>query len=48
MGRPTWTTTGPTWETQSAVYRLNGDYNPLHIGTSPPFPFSLSLDFNDS
>lgn len=31
LGRPTWTAKGPTWPTQSVLYRLNGDYNPLHI-----------------
>lgn len=27
-----WTLTEKTLETQSDLYRLNGDYNPLHIG----------------
>lgn len=31
LGRPTWTMKGSTWETQTALFRLNGDYNPLHI-----------------
>jgi acyl dehydratase len=28
---PQWTVTEPTIKTQSDFYRLNGDYNPLHI-----------------
>jgi len=31
LGPPKWTTKGPTWPEQSVLYRLNGDYNPLHI-----------------
>jgi len=34
LGRPTWTAKGPTWPEQSVLYRLNGDYNPLHIDPS--------------
>jgi peroxisomal enoyl-CoA hydratase 2 len=36
LGRPQWTTKGPTLPEQSVLYRLNGDYNPLHIRTSAP------------
>ncbi|KAF8323996.1 hypothetical protein DL93DRAFT_2049329 [Clavulina sp. PMI_390] len=31
LGKPSWTCVGPTWPEQSVLYRLNGDYNPLHI-----------------
>lgn len=31
LGRPTWIATAPTWPEQSVVYRLNRDYNYLHI-----------------
>lgn len=32
LNRPDWAFQEPTLETQAAFYRLNGDYNPLHIG----------------
>lgn len=33
LGPPTYTTRAQGWAMQHALYRLNGDYNPLHIRT---------------
>ena len=37
LGEPTYTATAEGWHMQHVLYRLNGDYNPLHIGAFFPF-----------
>ena len=32
LGEPTYVAKAEGWRMQHALYRLNGDYNPLHIG----------------
>lgn len=46
LGRPKWITTAPTWPEQSCLFRLNGDYNPLHIGAQVGLSLVFATNFN--